>query len=315
MIKGTYIFYEDGKEIYRQPNVITKFGKRFLTNVIAGNADSHKRDIAIGIGSNSATENDTRLQFEWYRLPVLFGSTDIQTDQNTGDTTYSVIYKATLPQNIDGQIKEIGLYPVERQSLNQFEDRFLSDFSDAIAWYDDQGFSPSSTYNTDSVTYSKIGSSVINFDSGAEYYTNLFLDLSGYSSNDSITIAYYKYDTHASLIKVKFYSSDTAYYEISLTPDSGTGHKISSEILLSSLFTNGVNDPDATKIFKIGIESIPSSGQSTVIGMDGLRVNDKDTFDPIYGIISRSVLTDAITKYAGRQLDVEYKVDMSYANN
>jgi len=31
MLKGTYIFYEDGKEICRQSNVITKFGKRFLT--------------------------------------------------------------------------------------------------------------------------------------------------------------------------------------------------------------------------------------------------------------------------------------------
>jgi hypothetical protein len=33
MIKGTYIYYQDGKEIARSSNVITKFGKRFLTNI------------------------------------------------------------------------------------------------------------------------------------------------------------------------------------------------------------------------------------------------------------------------------------------
>jgi hypothetical protein len=38
MIRGTYVFYQDGKEICRSSNVITKFGKRFLTNFIAGSA-------------------------------------------------------------------------------------------------------------------------------------------------------------------------------------------------------------------------------------------------------------------------------------
>jgi hypothetical protein len=108
------------------------------------------------------------------------------------------------------------------------------------------------------------------------------------------------------------YSSDTAYYQVSITPTAGTGHKISDEILFSQVLSNGVNSPDPSKIFKIGIAAIPTSGNDTVIGMDGLRINDEDTFDPVYGIISRSVLTDAVTKSAGRQLDVEYKLDLSY---
>jgi hypothetical protein len=80
MIKGTYVFYQDGKEIHRSENVITKFGKRFITNFIAGNINTTKKDIAIGIDSTAAAENDTRLGFEFYRLPVTVGSTDIQTD-------------------------------------------------------------------------------------------------------------------------------------------------------------------------------------------------------------------------------------------
>ena len=49
MVNGTYIIYEDGKEIYRQSNVITKFGKRFLTSYIAGNIPSPNKDMAFGI--------------------------------------------------------------------------------------------------------------------------------------------------------------------------------------------------------------------------------------------------------------------------
>ena len=40
-------------------------------------------------------------------------------------------------------------------------------------------------------------------------------------------------------------------------------------------------------------------------------MNDEDTFDPIYGIISRSVVT-ALTKLAGRSVDIEYRLDMTF---
>jgi hypothetical protein len=49
MIKGTYVFYQDGKEICRSSNVITKFGKRFLTNFIAGNIANANKDLAFGV--------------------------------------------------------------------------------------------------------------------------------------------------------------------------------------------------------------------------------------------------------------------------
>ena len=72
MIKGTYIFYENGKEILRKSNVITKFGKRFLTNFIAGNILNSNKDMAFGIDSTAASVDDTRLGFEFYRLIFLF---------------------------------------------------------------------------------------------------------------------------------------------------------------------------------------------------------------------------------------------------
>jgi hypothetical protein len=308
MIKGTYIFYEDGKEIYRSSNVITKFGKRFLTNVIAGNIPNDLKDIAIGIDSTAATVNDTRLGFEFYRLPVTLNSTDIQT---TTGTTYSVIYKTTVPQDIAGTISEIGLYPQTRSSIVNFDSKFLSDFNNYLNWFNSSGYNP-----IIDTTNQKIGNNILKMNSNGtssdEFYTSVNLDLSGYSLNDTIRLAYYKYDNHLSNIKVKFYHTNSDYYTATITPSSGTGYFISDSITIGSILQNSVGQADASQISKIAIVITPTSGQSSSIGLDGLRINDEDTFDPIFGLISRSVLNSSVIKLAGRQIDIEYKLDLSF---
>jgi hypothetical protein len=307
MLKGTYIFYEDGKEIYRSANVITKFGKRFLANYIAGNETFASKSMAFGIDSTTATDLDTRLGFEFYRTPVLFGSTDIQTV--SGNTSYSVVYKSTIPQDVSGVIKEVGIYPEFRQTLGTFDSKFLLDFEDNLDWT-----------NTPSLVTSNatVGSSLLVMSStGAaarEYKTNIdSLDISGYSVNDTIRLSYYKYDSNLSNIIIKFYSSDTAYYQVTVSPASGTGNKITSDILIGTLLSGATNpSPDPTSITKIGIVITPTSANNTSVGMDALRVNDEDTFDATFGLISRSVLSTTLNKLAGRQVDVEYRLDLTF---
>jgi len=309
MIKGTYIFYQDGKEIFRSPNVVTKFGKRFITNFIAGNIEDANKDIAVGVDSTAATDEDTRLGFEFYRLPVILGSIDIQT--TLGISTYSVVYKTTIPQDVAGQINEIGLYPSTRSSINNFDDKFLADFADPLDWATGAGTNPAT-----STTGAKIGDSVLTFSSNTtsaqEYFNNTTLDLSGYSVNDSIRLAYYKNNANLQNIIIKFYSSNNDYYSTTITPASGTGYKITSDILLSTLFTSPTGTPDKTNINKIGITITPTSSNTTSVGMDGLRINDEDTFDPVFGLISRSVLGTTLSKSAGRAVDVEYKLDLDF---
>ena len=311
MIKGTYIFYQDGKEIYRSPNVITKFGKRFIANFIAGNIEDASKDIAIGIDTTAATDEDTRLGFEFYRLPVTLGSTDIQTV--SGTTTYKVVYKTTIPQDIAGQINEIGLYPSTRTSINNFDSRFLADFADRLDWQLSSGANPD--YDI-TAQRAKVGDSLLTFVSNStaaqEYFHTTSLDLSGYSVNDSIRLAYYKNNANLQSIILKLYSSNSDYYTTTITPASGTGYKITSDILLSTVFGTPTGTPDKTNINKIGITITPTSTNTTSVGMDGLRINDEDTFDPIFGLISRSVLGSTLSKSAGRAVDVEYKLDLDF---
>lgn len=303
--------------IFLAHNMITRFGKRYFTNMVAGNVTSLGKDVAIGIGSTSASIDDTRLDFEWYRLPVSYGSTDIQTVN--GVTTYSVIYKTTLPQNIAGTISEIGLYPSSRVSINEYDSKFISDFTDNLTWTDELNQNPNIESNTDTTTYSKIGNSVLKMVAGTNdptEYTNSesVLNLSGYSTADSISLAYYKYDANLLSIKLRLYTSDSDYYEYTITPLSGTGYKLQSDISLSTVLLNPVGSPNLSSISKIGFLITPTSGNATAVGMDGFRINDEDTFDPEFGIISRSILSTPIIKLAGRQIDLEYKLDLGYGS-
>lgn len=307
MIKGTYIYYENGKEIYRSSNVITKYGKRFLTNFIAGTDSFSSKSMAFGVDSTAATENDTRLGFEFYRTPVLFGSTDIQTSNDI--TNYSVVYKATIPQDVAGYITEVGLYPEFRESLSSFDSKFLVDFESQLEWT-----------NTPLITLdeARIGQYLLkmssNGTSAKEYKTNIqTLDLSGYSVNDTLRLAFIKYDANLQNIIIKFYSSDLDFYSVTVSPASGTGYNLSSGITLNNLFSNAsTTNVDPANINKIGITITPTSGQSTSVGLDGLRVNDEDTFSPNFGLISRSILTTPLVKLAGRQVDVEYRLDLGF---
>jgi hypothetical protein len=298
--------------------MITKFGKRFLTNYLAGNVAFSSKELAFGIGSTTPNVdgNDTRLNFEFYRVPVKFTSIDIA--EVSGIFVYKAVFVATIPQDVSGVISEIALYPSSRTSINNFDSKFITSFENNILWEDSSGSNPSIELNSPTFT-SKIGENAVLIQSPSstakEYKTATgTINLSGYSINDSLAIAYKKADANLSKIRVKFYSSDTQYCYVDFTPESGTGDRIQSASL-STLFSNtSTTPPDFTTIVNLGVEVTATSGGTTSVYFDGIRINDEDTFDPSYGMISRSVLTggDIITKTSGRQVDVEYKLQLGF---
>jgi hypothetical protein len=302
--------------------MITKFGKRFLTNYLAGNVDFGQKELAFGIGSTAASADNTRLNFEFYRVPVTIGSIDIT---NTGTEqspvyVYKAVYQATIPQDVAGVISEIALYPASRTSRNNFDSNFITQFDNNLLWTDSDGFNPLLQLNTSQLV-SKIGENMVYVQTPLstvkEYTTPLgSLDLSGYSVNDSIAIAYKKADNNVSKIRLKFYSSPTQYCFVDFTPEAmgATPDKIQSTTL-NNLFSNtSATAPDFKNIIKLGVEVTANSSGTTTVYFDGIRINDEDTFDANYGMISRSVLTggDIVTKTSGRQVDIEYKLQLGF---
>ena len=300
--------------------MITKFGKRFLIDFIAGNSNFASKDLAIGIATGTQlpeADTNTRLGFEIYRMPVSLSSINIESDGSGGFNYYS-IFKTTIPQDISGVITEIGLYPGLRKSINFYDSKFITAFENNILWADSNGDSPALQSNsTDGTTFvSKIGENMVRFNvtqSTSKEYKNTIalLDLSGYSVNDSLTLAYKKADNNTSKIRVKFYSSSSAYYYADFTPSGSNEDKVQS-VSMSNLFSNIVGSPDLTNITSIGIEVTAGSGGNTVVYFDGLRVNDEDTFDPQYGLIARHVLTTPLQKPSGRPVDIEYKLQLEF---
>ena len=308
--------------------MITKFGKRFLTSYLSGNESFLNKELAFGIGSTTpnAKGNDTKLEFEFYRIPVELSSFNVIQNGVDGDGDpiydYSVTYKSTIPQDVSGVISEIGLYPGGRQSFNNFDSKFITSFTNEFNWFNGSDNTTSQANTQDSTgayTFlSKVSDSMIRVDvtSGQtkEYINSLISDdISGYSINDTISISYKKADNNVSKIRVKFYSSDSAYYYVDFTPSSGTGDKIQS-LSLANLFNNytaSPNLPDSSSIIKIGIET-SATGGSTTVYFDAIRINDEDTFDPGYGLISRSVLSTPLIKKPGRPVDIEYKLQLDF---
>jgi len=298
--------------------MITKFGKRFLTNYLAGNVAFSAKELAFGIGNTTpdTNGNDTRLDFEFYRVPVKFTSIDIA--EVSGSFVYKAVFVATIPQDVAGVISEIALYPASRTSINNFDSKFISSFENNVLWEDSIGSNPSIQLNSPTFT-SKIGENSVLVQSpsstATEYKTATgTIDLSGYSINDSLAIAYNKADANLSKIRVKFYSSTTQYCYIDFTPTSGTGDKIQSATLATLFSNTSATPPDFKNITNLGVEVTATSGGTTSVYFDGIRINDEDTFDPSYGMISRSVLTggNIITKPSGRQVDVEYKLQLGF---
>ena len=300
--------------------MITKFGKRFLIDFIAGNSNFTYKDLAIGIATGAQlpeADTNTRLGFEIYRMPVSLSSINIESDGSGGFNYYS-IFKTTIPQDISGVVTEIGLYPGFRKSINFYDSKFITAFENNTLWVDSSGNSPGLESNSsDGTTFvSKIGENMVRFNvtqSTSKEYKNTIalLDLSGYSVNDSLTLSYKKADNNTSKIRIKFYSSSSAYYYADFTPSGSNEDKLQS-VSMSTVFNNIVGSPDLTNITSIGVEVTAGSGGNTVIYFDGLRVNDEDTFDPQYGLIARHVLTTPLKKPSGRPVDIEYKLQLEF---
>lgn len=312
-IYGEYVFYENDKEIYRSKNLLTKFGKRYITQYLAGQSNSNLKDISLGVGSVAATVNDTQLGFEFYKSPVSLNSIDIQTNPTTGISTYGVVHKTTIPVDVAGIINEIGLFPSVSLGSTDYASNSISTFEDNQSWTDSAGLYPASV----TTPFPKIGTSYLSIaapvSQSKEYFYNFNLDVSGYSALDSLTLAYYQSDTNLDYVFVRMYDSSNRYYEIRYTGDVSVGYKIKS-LTLNNLYSSsfGSGTPDQTAIVKISCGVKAKSSAATNVLFDGMRINDEDSFRTDYGLISRSVLANPITKSLGKQMVIEYRIGLNF---
>ena len=267
-------------------------------------------------GGNVVSDVNTRLGFEFYRIPASFGSIDIQTD-GSGNSTYSVVYQATIPQDVSGIIKEIGLYPSVKDSVNNYDSKFIADFENNLMWFKSDGSNPELVETTTSSIKPRVGSYFSKVSVSASQsveFTCAYsgLDMSGYTSSDSLSFAYNQQDTNLESIAFRFYSSDSSYYTATFTGASSVTqpNKI-AKVLFSTLAANNVY-ADLASIIKIGVVITAKSSGQAVVYLDALRIDDEDTFNANFGLISRSVLSSPVEKVAGKPVDIEYRINLGF---
>ena len=294
--------------------MIAKFGKRFITSYLANGLNFNQKDIAIGIGSQAPTLNDSDMQFEFYRSGVFLGSSDIQTNTATGVTTYSVVYKTTLPTDVEGIISEIGIFPSGSAQNTDYSSKYISSFENTTDWKDLDGEQPISVLTPTPRIGSSYFSITAESDQSKSYSLDTVFDLAGYGVADSISLAFYQTDLNLDYIYVRFYSSPTNYKEIRFAATESIGEKILSANL-SSLFNStfsSVGSTDFSKITVIEIGAQAKSSGTTNVLLDGLRLNDEDRYNSQYGLISRSVLSTPLVKTLGVEMDIEYKINLGF---
>lgn len=290
MIKGIFNFIQDGEVISSHHNLLTTEGKKIILRYLAGQRRVIGDTLAVGIGTTAAAITDETLKFESERAKVDVISPDYADSK--------IIFKGTLPISMQGEIREVGLWSqADSETSGDFVSRLLLTFDDATEdWTGGTFTSDVTKIGGDALRITATASST----SAAE--TGLTFDLSGYSDTELFKLSYYVNDSNVSSIVIRIKTDDSNYFSYTIsTPTSG--HKI-FEFNKSTASATGT--PDWSNINEIELRVTATGGGTTNVDFDALRVEDTDSLNPEYVLISRAVLGAALQKTANKQMDIEY---------
>jgi len=294
MITGYYVIKDGDKEISRSNNVVTTIGKRHILNYLADKISDRSRSIGVGIGSSTATQADYKLEFEINKYKVYTSTIDYANN--------TIIMKAQLPLQLAATISELALFP-GTSSERSSDNRVITFFNNDATWTNGLYVSESANSKINNTSFqitSSSGTAVV------ATSTDIPFDISGYSTDDSISLAFKQSDANLQRIVIKLYSSDTDYYSYTINGTASVGHRI-VEVPLVDFLANPVGDPKDS-ISKISIEVKANTSTTSVVDFDGIRINDNDTYVQETGAISRAALSVPIIKEFGRILDLEYRL-------
>lgn len=291
---GIYRFYSNGKLLSESRNLLTTKGKQQVLRCMSGQLTQFAGALALGVGTTAATINDTSLDMEISRANISVVSPDMLNSL--------VIFKSSIPSSVTGIFKEAGLYSqYDNTYSGNYGSRLLIGFdSVAEAWPAGTTFNATnSLIGTDALRLVASTSSTV-----SSTLLGIYIDLLGYSNSDVFKIAYYVADTHCSTIKLRLSTDVANYYEYTISTPS-VGYHVTS--FNKTNFVT-VGSPSWSTVASAGVYATATSAGSTTVDFDGVRIEDVDSLNPDYFLISRSVLTTPFSKVDSSPLDVEYSL-------
>jgi hypothetical protein len=296
-MRGTYRFYQNGELIAEQPNLITTEGTRLILRYLAGQSPSLGAAIGAGVSATAATVNDTLLGFEVERVAVNLRNADY--------TNGVVIFKGTIDQDVVLNIYEMGLWSAAANNLSgEFDSRLVTTFDLELEEW--TNVTADTTANRTSADAVKVSAAI---SSTTSPRLDVEMELSGYSANDTFLLAFSKPNNNISTIKLIF-------------EDVVGGGNASLTKTVSSL-PSGYNilpfrKGDFTITGTFGWDTVTRMGFDVTAGgtagyviLDGLRVEDLDTPNQDFVLVSHAILGSPISKTNTAPMDVEYALDFN----
>lgn len=292
---GTYRFYQHGELVAAQRNLITTAGKAAILRTLA-QGGGLASTMAFGVGTTAAALGDTALTFEVARAILSSNTIDVVNSR--------VIYKTTIPKNVSMNIRETGLWTLDSDpQAGNYGSRLLQTFEGDVDYW------TAGTYETANTRVGERSLRVTaTVSSTATSVNDGFVnDLSGFSGSEPIKLACYVANSNTSAIQLLFYNANGSFFRIDYnTPSSGY------QILSANKSSAAVSgSPTWSDIVKLEVRVIATGGGSAIVDFDGIRVEDTDTLNPNYSLVSRAVLGSPVAKTNVAAMDVEYSLDVS----
>lgn len=276
--------------------MITADGKVHIRRFMAGQVGNIAEALAIGVGGRVESTSEKSLQLEIARVGITYSTFDFVGDY--------LVFKASIPAELSGQIYEVGLWSTMTDSLaGQYGSTRLFSFDSGVG-----GWS-TGTYQ---VTNSRVGTDALRLNPAASAtatstLNGLFLDLSGYSSADTVKLAYYVGNAFTANVKLRFKNDASNYYEFTvLVP--GVGYQISE---LSKGAATTVGSPTWNNIVTVEVAVTSTAGGAAQVDFDAARIEDADNLNPEYVLVCRELLDMPYVKEAGKIQDIEFAMPVS----
>jgi hypothetical protein len=302
MLKGTYIFKQGGQEIGRSENIITTNGKTAILQYLSGSLSEWASSIAVGTmpsaisPANSAPAvSDLSLAYEIARSAVTLKSFQVGSPN-------LLIVKGTLNSSLSANIYEVGVFPISTTNVFGGRDTLiLTDFSTPNDWSASAGSFTTTAYAAQNSISPRVGLYSLNLVANTTVKNNNFyLNLSSYTQLDSLNILVNVGSSSSGTLTVTLTDSNGATVLVPYTFNS-SGYQI-----LSANFPSTIS-----ALSTINSITVQTSGTSSSITVDAIKVSVFGEITNTAGIVSRSILTTPIAKTYGIPLDIEYYLQLS----
>jgi hypothetical protein len=297
MLKGTYVFKQDGQEIGRSENLITTNGKNAILQYLSGSLTDWATSIGVGAMDVTPTVSDLGLSYEIARSVVTLKSFKV------GSPNLLVV-KGTIAPSVSANIYEVGIFSsATAKTFGERDLLVLTDFSTPNDWLatGNVSWNPFASQNPLSPRVGLYNAAIPANTSITN--NNFYLNLSGYTQLDTLDVLVNVDPSKSGQLKITFTDTSSNYSTIIYNFD---GSVKSGYQILSQNFSSQI--ANLKTISSIKVETV---GSASDISVDAIKVAIFGEITNSAGIVSRSVLSTPIGKTYGVPLDVEYYLQLS----